>query len=212
MRLDDAKLFPPDSYNIKDESSGSNAPDFETLVVPLGYTEHGPGAVPPKEMITMSAILLRPQSWGTITLKSADPFEPPLIDPRYLESQNDLAGLVRGLKHLVRIAETEPLASVVVHDDDTALDHKLHLLSDTELENEVRKRIETLYHPTTTCRMAPLAEGGVVDFYLRVYGIENLRVADASIFPRIPSGHTTAPSIAVGEKVADMIKETLLNA
>lgn len=79
---------------------------------------------------------------------------------------------------------------MIEHDDDPALDHNLHILSDAELETEVRKRVETLYHPTSSCRMARLEEGGVVDPFLRVYGIENLRVADASIFPRIPSGHT----------------------
>ncbi|KAF8581790.1 GMC oxidoreductase [Ramaria rubella] len=209
VRSDDERLFPPDKYNIKDESSGSNAPDLEAFVVPLGFTEHGHGPVPPVSMVSMGAVLLRPQSWGTITLKSADPFEAPRIDPRYLNSPNDLASLVRGLKLLIKIARAEPFASVTQHDDDPRLDHNLYRLSDTELETEVRKRSETLYHPTSTCRMAKLEDGGVVDPFLRVYGLANVRVADASVFPRIPSGHTTAPSIAVGEKASDIIKESL---
>ena len=73
--------------------------------------------------------------------------------------------------------------------DAPPLDLALRGLSDIELEAEVRKRVQTLYHPVSTCRMAKFEEGGVVDPFLRVYGIENLRVADASIFPTIPSGH-----------------------
>jgi choline dehydrogenase len=107
-----------------------------------------------------------------------------------------MASLVRGLKLTARIAHTEPLASVLSPspsadaDADPGLDHTLHLLPRTALEEQVRKRIETLYHPASTCRMAPLHEGGVVDPYLRVYGVEGLRVADAAIFPRLTSGHT----------------------
>ena len=147
---------------------------------------------------------------------------------RYLDTSNDLACLVRGLKLLLKIANSEPFASSLKKDDNPQLDHNLHDLSDAQLEAEVRKRIETLYHPTSSCRMAKLEDGGVVDPFLRVYGLENVRVADASIFPRIPAGHTvrsqvvqcdygnwsygleqTAPSIAVGEKASDMIKESL---
>ncbi|KAF8481381.1 alcohol oxidase [Gautieria morchelliformis] len=209
VRTDDAKLFPPDSYQIKDESSSLTAPDIEVVMVPMGYTEHGFGYTPPGSLVTMGAVLLRPQSRGTIRLKSANPFDAPLIDPKYLDSPNDLAVLVRAVKLLIRIANTEPFASAQKKDDNPLLDHNLHSLSDAELEAEVRKRIETLYHPTSTCRMAELGDGGVVDPYLRVYGLENVRVADASIFPRIPAGHTTAPAIAVGEKASDMIKQSL---
>ena len=73
-----------------------------------------------------------------------------------------------------------------------ALDHNTHLKSDEELEQLVRQRIETLYHPASTCRMAPLLDGGVVDSTLRVYGVQRLRVCDASIFPSIVSGHTVS--------------------
>jgi choline dehydrogenase-like flavoprotein len=96
---------------------------------------------------------------------------------------------VRGLRHVVDISEIEPFASVLDHDA-PPFDLALRGLSDAELEEEVRQRIETLYHPVSTCRMARLEDGGVVDAFLRVYGIENLRVVDASIFPTIPSGHT----------------------
>lgn len=72
------------------------------------------------------------------------------------------------------------------------MDHMLHLKTDQELEEVVRERVETLYHPTSTCRMASLQDGGVVDSKLRVHGIRGLRVCDASVFPSIVSGHTVS--------------------
>ena len=85
------------------------------------------------------------------------------------------------------------------------LDHETHLRSDADIEALVRERVETVYHPTSTCRMAPEAEGGVVDDELRVYGVEGLRVADASIFPTIPATHLQAPTAMVASRCADFL-------
>ena len=98
---------------------------------------------------------------------------------------------MRGARLLARIAQQEPLKSTI---DNNAKDpfwhHYIHKASDAEVEKYVKKAAQTLYHPTSTARMAPLEDGGVVDPYLRVYGIPNLRIVDASVFPTIPSGHT----------------------
>ena len=92
------------------------------------------------------------------------------------------------------VAHTEPLLSAIdpAGDAHPELHHRVSQLSDDELEKLIRQRAETLYHPACTARMAPLEDGGVVDPYLRVHGITNLRVADASIFPDIVSGHTVS--------------------
>lgn len=103
-----------------------------------------------------------------------------------------MAVLVRGLKLLINIAKTEPLVSALNKVDHPLLDHDLDQASDEVLENEVKKRVETLYHPTSTCRMAKLEDEGVVDAQLKVHGLENVRVVDASIFPQIPAGHTVS--------------------
>jgi choline dehydrogenase len=90
-----------------------------------------------------------------------------------------------------QIAQQEPINSLLDHASDRPdFDHRLHFKSDAELEEIVRERVETVYHPTSSCRMAPLDQGGVVDSELKVYGIDGLRVCDASIFPSIISGHT----------------------
>jgi choline dehydrogenase len=142
----------------------------------------------------------------------------------YLNSPDDTAKLLRGVKLLLKIAQTQPLSDFLDgssrHKD---LDHQQHLKSDEELMELIKERVETVYHPAGTCRMAPVSEQGVVDSKLRVYGIRGLRVCDASIFPWIVSGHTVRNSIlfplfspdnpfqtgacyAVAEKLADDIK------
>ncbi|KAH9949949.1 GMC oxidoreductase [Amylocystis lapponica] len=214
MRSDDPKLFPPDSFppaQIQDLTSGPNGPDLELFFSPAGWTDHGYGPFPSGPHITIHAVLLRPSSTGTIRLRSSDPSDSPIIDPRYLSSENDLAVLVRGARLISQISRTEPFASMLdpTGDDDTFLSHGLHKLDDAAVAQRIRECLETLYHPACTARMAPLEDGGVVDPFLRVHGISNLRVVDASIFPTIVSGHTASPVIAVAEKAADLVKIAL---
>jgi len=209
VRASDPVLFPPELFPTKVEevASGPGAPDLEIYASPLGYIDHGFGKVPEGDLMTMSALLLRPQSKGSISLRSSDPFGAPVIDPKYFESVNDVEVLVRGMRLLLKIAKTEPLASLLVNKDtDPRLDHNLDELDHKALELVIRERGETPYHPTSSARMAPLAQGGVVDADLRVYGIPNLRIVDASVFPAIISGHTAAPCIAIAECAADLIK------
>lgn len=95
---------------------------------------------------------------------------------------------VRGLRAAIRIAHTAPMNSVTdVDNTHPQLDHHFSLLSDAQLADIVRDRVETLYHPVGTCSMGP---EGVVDSNLRVKGIQGLRVCDASVFPKLVSGHT----------------------
>lgn len=110
---------------------------------------------------------------------------------RYLSAQEDVEKLKRGIKLILKISKQEPLADRLdLNDPSPLLDSKMDEKTDAELEEIVRERVETLYHPASTCRMAPLEDGGVVDSSLRVYGIKGLKVCDASIFPQIVSGHT----------------------
>ena len=94
------------------------------------------------------------------------------------------------MRIMLRIGKTEPFSDLLIHDSDPRLDHNLDLIDQTMMEEEVRERVETPYHPACSARMAPLEQGGVLDAKLRVYGIPNLRVVDASAFPTIISGHT----------------------
>jgi choline dehydrogenase len=111
---------------------------------------------------------------------------------------------------LSRVMYTSPLADIIDHtESDKRMGHWLPSASPKEVRAYIRDHLETLYHPTSTARMAPLSEGGVVDARLKVHGIHGLRIVDASIFPTITSGHTASPVIAVAEKAAELIVEDL---
>jgi len=211
VRTDDPELFPEESkaVKLKDSTSAGDSPDVEIFTTPMAYKEHGKVGFD-VHTFAIHACLLRPLSKGALVLRSSDPFEHPIINLNYLKAEEDVQRLVRGIKLCLRIVQTEPLRSHLdwnsTHPD---LDHHLIHAADSELEKLVRERVETLYHPASTCRMAPEAEGGVVDSKLRVYGVKGLRVCDASIFPEIVSGHTAAACIASAEKLADEVKVEL---
>ncbi|KAF5337947.1 hypothetical protein D9758_013126 [Tetrapyrgos nigripes] len=219
VRSDDPVVFPPEEFSAatlsKDSTSAPDSPDLELFAIPLAYRSHGKVGWP-IHTISLHCCLLRPLSRGTITLKSASSWDDPIMDPRYLESKDDLLKLVRGARLVMKLAKTEPVASRVDQNYKGPYSDEMdtHMIekSDEELMDLVRQRLETLYHPTSTCRMAPERDNGVVDSRLRVYGVKGLRVCDASIFPSIVSGHTAGACFALGEKGADLIKEDLKNA
>ncbi|KAF8198299.1 alcohol oxidase [Mycena galopus ATCC 62051] len=209
FRSSDPSLFPSDIYPqiIEDMTSGTDAPDLELFVSPVGYLKHAQTRLPNRKSLGLHIVLLRPKSLGTVTLNSGNPFDPPVIDPKYLSSPNDMQILLRGMHMLNRIVKTAPLTDIIHHGNrDKLFGHRLTDASDTVLSEYIRTTLESLYHPTSTARMGLRADGGVVDAYLCVHGVENLRVVDASVFPTIPSGHTAGPTIAVAEKAAEMIK------
>jgi choline dehydrogenase len=143
---------------------------------------------------------LRPESRGSIRIRSAAPAAPPEIRINYLASEVDRTANVEGLKILRKILSAPALAPFVVEE----VDPGAKVTSDEALLAFCRKRGTTVYHPTSTCRMGsdPLA---VVDQRLRVRGIDGLRVVDASVMPDLVSGNTNAPVIMIAEKASDMI-------
>ncbi|THV07257.1 alcohol oxidase [Dendrothele bispora CBS 962.96] len=216
VRSDDPVVFPPEEYSAdtlsKESASASDSPDLELFIIPLGYREHGKAGWP-FHTLSLHCCLLRPLSRGTVTLKSSSPWDDPIMDPKYLESRDDLLKLTRGTRLVMKLAQTKPIASYIDQDykghrSDEMDTYKIKK-SDEELMDLVKERLETLYHPASSCRMAPEKDLGVVDSRLRVYGIKGLRVCDASVFPSIVSGHTAAACYALGERGADIIKEDL---
>ncbi len=143
---------------------------------------------------------LRPESRGYISLQSADPLMPPLIQPNYLESEEDC----RALREGVKIAR-EVFAQAAF---DTYRGPELmpgaHVMRDEEIDAFVRKTAETIYHPVGSAKMGIDADA-VVDPQLRVYGVDGLRVVDASVMPALVSGNTNAPTIMIAEKASDII-------
>ncbi|XP_015119141.1 glucose dehydrogenase [FAD, quinone] isoform X2 [Diachasma alloeum] len=154
-------------------------------------------------------IVLHPKSRGRITLRSADPFHSPILEANYFENEHDLQTMVRGIKKAIEVASSHPFYKY----NTTLL--PVHFPGCTHLEFQsdnywacVSRQISTtLGHFVGTCKMAPRNAGGVVNEQLKVYGINKLRVIDASIMPLLISGHTNAPTYMIGEKASDMIKE-----
>jgi hypothetical protein len=159
--------------------------------------------------------ILHPRSRGSVRLASSDPFEQPLINPNYLSDQRDVKTLVAAARHAVGLVTNSksPLADIVSYMPtppvlNEHIDAGINVMDDEVLlEQLVRGLAATIYHPTSTCRI-----GDVVDTELRVLGIENLRVIDASVMPHLPSANTNAPTIMVAEKgCAMMVAEHGLN-
>ena len=145
----------------------------------------------------------RPSSRGHLHISSADPFAEPEIHPNYLSTDEDLQAAIDGMHLIRRIASAPALADVI----DAELAPGPAMTTDADFTAYARDNAWTVFHPCGTCRMGDDARKSVVDARLRAHGIGGLRVADASIFPIIPSGNTNAPAIMVGEKAADMILE-----
>ena len=147
-----------------------------------------------------SVCQLRPQSRGFVRIKSADPKEPPAIQPRYLSSGYDRDTVVAGLKLLRRIMEQSAMRRYIAEERAPGP----HCTSDADLLAFAREAGATVFHPTSTCRMGP-DPTAVVDERLRLRGFEHLRVVDASIMPTVVSGNTNAAAVMIGEKGSDMI-------
>ena len=151
---------------------------------------------------TASVCQLRPESRGSLKIRSADPAAPPEIRINYLATETDRSAFIDGIRILRDILGRPALKPFVVSEAYPGSDK----VSDDDILDYCRKTGSTVYHPTSTCRMGsdPLA---VVDQRLRVRGIEGLRVVDASVMPDLMSGNTNAPTIMIAEKASDMILE-----
>lgn len=176
-------------------------PDIQFHMQPLSADKPGEG-VHPFSAFTSSVCQLRPHSRGHLNIKSPDPFEYPEIYPNYLSDERDCEVAVNSIKIARNITNAPSLADVI--EDEFVPGNQFQ--TDDQLLEAARLYSQTIYHPTSTCKMGH-DEFAVVDERLRVHGVQGLRIADASIMPEIVSGNTNAPSIMIGEKAADMILE-----
>jgi choline dehydrogenase len=179
---------------------GSGAPNLEVIWAPIALTDDAPNGAPG---FTVTVILLQPESRGRITLADADPTSAPRIDPAYLTVESDLRTFITGLRFAEQLFDTDALHPLI----DGPLAPWPGSVSDDALVRTIQDHAQTLFHPVGTCRMGQIDDNAVVDPRLRVRGIEGLRVVDASVIPRITRGHTHAPSVMIGERAADLIRE-----
>ncbi len=178
-------------------------PDIQFHLQPLSADKPGDG-LHPFSAFTSSTCQLRPESRGHIALQSPDPTVYPLIYPNYLSATADQKNVVAGMRWSRKFAETDILKPLI----DEELRPGVAAATDEQLLDAGRNLAQSIYHPTSTCKMGPKSDPkAVVDERLRVYGLEGLRVVDASIMPSLVSGNTNAPTIMIAEKASDMILE-----
>lgn len=172
-------------------------------------TESGDMELEKQPGITIAPCQLRPESRGSVHIRSAKHDAHPAIVPNYLTDPLDQQAAIAGLRWARELAKQTALAKYIDHEMQPGLD----VQTDEDLLAYARETGGTIYHPVGTCKMG--AEGdpmGVVDNQLRVRGVTGLRVVDASVMPRLVSGNTNAPTIAIAEKASDMIKADYVGA
>ena len=175
------------------------APDVQILFGPAYYFDNGFRTFP-GPAYTFAPCLIRPTSEGSVRLRSADPHDAPAIRLNFFGDDGEMKAMIAAIRMVREWVATAPLAQVTGPN----IDPGPGVTSDEHLEAWIRAEAQHEYHPTCTCRIGPEGEG-VVDEQLRVRGVEGLRVADASVFPRIPGGNTNAPAIMVGERASDLL-------
>nr|XP_053648460.1 glucose dehydrogenase [FAD, quinone]-like [Cherax quadricarinatus] len=155
------------------------------------------GPIKGKDGFNILPLLARQKSRGTVRLRSGDPHESPLIDPNFLSHPDDVAAFIRGKYMRVREhMRVLPGCEREVYG------------SDSYWACYTRHTAKTMYHPAGTCKMAPSSDPlGVVDHTLKLRGVRGVRVVDASIMPQIVTGNLNAPTIMIGERAADLIKQ-----
>ncbi|XP_052813108.1 L-sorbose 1-dehydrogenase-like [Mya arenaria] len=204
---------------IKSSKCKTKYPDiqfhlFATLIIEelAKYSPNGAKGLFPVDWVDSFAlltILLHPKSKGFVELKSNDPFNYPIIEPNYFEQEEDMHIMIEIMRKGLELLNTKSFRELGTQVDRLKVPVCSHTtyLSDEHLKCFIQHFAVTTYHPTSTCRMGSLNDPNtVVDTELRVKGINNLRVVDASVMPHVTSGNTNAPTIMIAEKAADMIR------
>ncbi|MEI2702878.1 MAG: GMC family oxidoreductase N-terminal domain-containing protein [Baekduia sp.] len=179
--------------------TGLDAPDLQYHFAPAYFWRHGSEEYE-GDAFTVGPVLIAPASRGSVTIRSADPSAAPKIVTGTFTEPEDMAAMVTGVELARELAASGPLEQVrgaELHPGEA-------LRSDESIERWIRENVELLYHPTGTVAIG--SGDAPLDPELRVRGVDNLRVADASVFPTIPGGNTHAPTMMVAERAADLIK------
>lgn len=179
-----------------------DAPDMQIIGAPGYFWDNG-FATHDRPAIGVGASLVGSKSTGAVRLKSSDPSTKPAVSFNYFSERADMDAMVAGVEQIHDFLFSAQMRDLVVQE----IHPGRGIVADrAKLEAEIRRTVAHTYHPSCTARIGDENEG-VVDPELRVYGVEGLRVADASVFPVITHGNTHAPAVMVGEKAADLIAQ-----
>ncbi|MGJ4909716.1 GMC family oxidoreductase [Bradyrhizobium sp. HKCCYLS2033] len=195
-------LSPTMVYCFWHSGETAESSDLQLTFTPASYKEGVQGQLEDEPGMTVASWQQRPESRGYVRLRSADPFAPPLIQTNYLTAELDRRVVVAGMKLARRLLASAPLAPYYAYEDFPG--PKVN--SDDEFLAAATQRATTTFHPGCSCRMGPAdSTWATVDDQLRVHGLSGLRVADASIMPRMISANLNAATLMIGDKAADLI-------
>lgn len=196
-------LSPTMVYCFWHSGETTESSDLQLTFTPASYKEGVQGQLEDEPGMTVASWQQRPESRGYVRIRSADPFAAPIIQTNYLTAELDRRVVVAGMKLARRLLKSAPLAPYYAYEDFPG--EKVQ--SDEELLAAATQRGTTTFHPGCTCRMGPAGSGwAVVDDQLRVHGLQNLRVVDASIMPRMISANLNASTMMIADKASDMIR------
>lgn len=197
-------LSPTLVYAFWHSGETAESSDIQLTFTPASYLEGVQGQLEREPGMTVASWQQRPESRGHVRIRSADPFEAPLINPNYLGEEIDRRVLLAAMKLARGLLKSKPLERYYDHEDFPGP----KVQSDDELLGAAKQRGTTTFHPAGSCRMGPASDRvAVVDDQLRVHGIDGLRVIDASIMPTMLSANLNAATMMIADKASDLLRQ-----
>jgi len=196
---------PTDAGGFVKSDPSVEIPDLQLQFAAIRMQPHGHGLLTPARFgFVLHVCHMRPKSRGRVSLRTADPFDPPRIEPHYFDDEFELDALVKGVK-IGRDILSQPAMKAFNGGEEVP---GPAVKSDREIRHFILEKMETVYHTAGSCKMG-VDDEAVVDPELRVHGLESLRVIDASIMPTITGSNIHAPTVMIAEKGADMVLEEM---
>jgi len=194
---------PTDAGGFVKSDSSQPIPDLQLQFAAVRMQPHGHGLfTPSRHGFVLHVCHMRPASRGRIRLRSADPFDPPIIEPNYFDNEMELDALVKGVK-IVRNILSQPAMEPFYGREEVP---GASIQTDEAIRQFILDKMETVYHTAGSCKMG-IDEMAVVDPELKVHGVESLRVIDASVMPTITGSNIHAPTVMIAEKGAQMVRQ-----
>ena len=177
-------------------------PPIKLYCVQIMYTDRDTKDIKPNHGLTLTSCIMNPKARGDVKLRSSNPIDLPLINPNFFSNKEDLNLMIDSVKFARKVVKSKPLSEIVISE---TLPGK-NITSDNDLENFCKRTVKTNWHPVGTCKMGKENDQyAVLDNKLRVYGVENLRVFDVSMMPRLVSGNTNAPAMAIANHATNIL-------